>query len=150
VLQFIVTVNVVPGSPILVTLMMEGICFTKTLVLTKTKWCNILEDGIHLFNTLLLFVIYCYRVLLCQELVRSFNAYNKSKSLTSVPDSGGGEDFPPQSIPSDNAKPKKSLHTVPSSASLYGTDIVVEEHRLLVESIARHIVYGESLCMEQT
>jgi hypothetical protein len=59
-----------------------------------------------------------------------------------VPDSGGGGVSP---IPSEDAKPKKTLHTVPSSASLYGTDIVVEEHRLLVESIARHIVYGESL-----
>jgi hypothetical protein len=63
-----------------------------------------------------------------------------------VPGSGGGGDCPPQSVPSEDARPKKSLHTVPSSASLYGTDIVVEEHRLLVESIARHIVYGESLC----
>jgi hypothetical protein len=62
-----------------------------------------------------------------------------------VPDSGGGGDSPLQSIPSADAKSKKSLHTVPSSASLYGTDIMVEEHRLLVESIARHIVYGESL-----
>lgn len=35
---------------------------------------------------------------------------------------------------------KKILHTVPSSASLYGTD-VIEEHRQLVDSIARHIIY---------
>lgn len=86
----------------------------------------------------------CDHVLLCQELVRSFHACNKSKFRTSVPDSGGGGDSPLQSIPTEDAKPKKSLHTVPSSASLYGTDIMVEEHRLLVESIARHIVYGES------
>ena len=38
---------------------------------------------------------------------------------------------------------QKTLHTVPSSASLYGTDIVDEEHRQLVESIARHIVHGK-------
>lgn len=36
---------------------------------------------------------------------------------------------------------KKILHTVPSSASLYGTD-VIEEHRQLVDSIARHVIYG--------
>lgn len=35
---------------------------------------------------------------------------------------------------------KKILHTVPSSASLYGTD-VIEEHRQLVDSIARHVIY---------
>ncbi|XP_075238224.1 glycerol-3-phosphate acyltransferase mino isoform X2 [Lycorma delicatula] len=35
----------------------------------------------------------------------------------------------------------KTLHTVPSSASLYGTDVVIEEHRQLVDCIARHIVY---------
>jgi len=33
------------------------------------------------------------------------------------------------------------MHTAPSSSSLYGTDVVVEEHRQLVESIARHILY---------
>ena len=31
-----------------------------------------------------------------------------------------------------------------SNSSLYGTDVVVEEHRQMVDSIARHIVYGES------
>ncbi|XP_046667769.1 glycerol-3-phosphate acyltransferase 1, mitochondrial isoform X4 [Homalodisca vitripennis] len=36
---------------------------------------------------------------------------------------------------------KKILHSVPSTASLYGTDVVVEEHRQLVDSIARHVVY---------
>jgi hypothetical protein len=59
-------------------------------------------------------------------------------------DGGGGVDSPPCSIPNGDAKPKKSLYSLPSSASLYGTDVVVEEHRQLVESIARHIVYGES------
>lgn len=29
----------------------------------------------------------------------------------------------------------------PSTSSLYGTDIVDEEHRILVDSIARHVVY---------
>lgn len=39
----------------------------------------------------------------------------------------------------------ETLHIVPSSASLYGTDIVVEEQRQLVDSIARHIIYGKPL-----
>lgn len=82
-----------------------------------------------------------------RELVRSFHACSKSKFRTSVPDIGGGGDSPLQSIPGEDAKPKKILHTVPSSSSLYGTDIVVEEHRLLVESIARHIVYDCSSSM---
>lgn len=42
----------------------------------------------------------------------------------------------------------KALHTVPSSASLYGTDVVVEEHRQLVDCIARHIVYGIVLLIQ--
>lgn len=39
----------------------------------------------------------------------------------------------------------KVLHSVPSSASLYGTDVVVEEQRQLVDCVARHIVYGNFL-----
>lgn len=31
-----------------------------------------------------------------------------------------------------------------SNSSLYGTDVIVEEHRQLVDSIARHVIYGES------
>lgn len=76
-----------------------------------------------------------------RELVRSFRSCNKSKFHTFMPDSGGGEDSPWQSIPNGDTKPKKCLHSLPSSASLYGTDVVTEEHRQLVESIARHIVY---------
>lgn len=30
-----------------------------------------------------------------------------------------------------------------SNSSLYGTDVVVEEHRQMVDCIARHVVYGE-------
>lgn len=33
------------------------------------------------------------------------------------------------------------MHHVPSSASLFGTDYVDDEHRLLVEAIARHVLY---------
>jgi hypothetical protein len=41
-----VTANVVPSSPILVTLMMEALSSSKTSVLTRATWHNILEDGI--------------------------------------------------------------------------------------------------------
>lgn len=35
----------------------------------------------------------------------------------------------------------RKLHHQPSTSSLYGTDVVDEEHRTLVDSIARHVVY---------
>jgi hypothetical protein len=38
--------NVVLNSLILVTLMMEAICSSETLVLTRATWRNIPEDGI--------------------------------------------------------------------------------------------------------
>uniref|UniRef100_A0A0A9Z0H8 Glycerol-3-phosphate acyltransferase 1, mitochondrial n=2 Tax=Lygus hesperus TaxID=30085 RepID=A0A0A9Z0H8_LYGHE len=40
-----------------------------------------------------------------------------------------------------NLQNGRSLHVVPSSASLYGTDHVAEDQRTLVDSIARHIIY---------
>jgi hypothetical protein len=45
-LQFFAEANAVPSSPILVTLMMEALCSSKTLVLMTATWRNIPEDGI--------------------------------------------------------------------------------------------------------
>jgi hypothetical protein len=45
VLQLLFIANI-PSSPILVTLMMETINFSKTLFLTRATWHNIPEDGI--------------------------------------------------------------------------------------------------------
>jgi len=39
---------------------------------------------------------------------------------------------------------ERPLKYTMSNSSLYGTDIIVEEQRQLVDNIARHIVYGES------
>ena len=39
---------------------------------------------------------------------------------------------------------KRPLKYTMSNSSLYGTDVIVEEHRQLVDSIARHVVYDSS------
>jgi hypothetical protein len=44
--QLLVTVSIVPSSPILVTLMIEAPCSSKTSVLIRTTSSNIPEDGI--------------------------------------------------------------------------------------------------------
>jgi hypothetical protein len=44
--KLLVTVNVVPSLPILVTLMMKIIFSSETLVLTRATPCNIPKDGI--------------------------------------------------------------------------------------------------------
>jgi hypothetical protein len=46
VILLLVTANVVPSSPILVTLMLEAISSSETSVLRRVKRCNIPEDGI--------------------------------------------------------------------------------------------------------
>jgi hypothetical protein len=45
--QLVVTVNVVPSSPILFTLMMEVLGSSKTLVLLRATWLNGPEGGVH-------------------------------------------------------------------------------------------------------
>jgi hypothetical protein len=44
VLQLLVTANFVPTMPILVTRMMEAICSSETLVITRSTWCNVPEN----------------------------------------------------------------------------------------------------------
>jgi hypothetical protein len=63
-LQLLVTANVVPSSPILVTLMMEATRTSETSVLTRAVWHYIPEDGVlnshcHETSNLTLFYIFC-------------------------------------------------------------------------------------------
>jgi hypothetical protein len=54
--RLLVTANVVPSSRILVTLMMEALSSSETLVLARASWHNIPEDAIlqHLLNLVLI------------------------------------------------------------------------------------------------
>jgi hypothetical protein len=48
--RLLVTAKVVPSSPIIVTLMMETLLSSETLVLTRSTWPNIPEEGIILIH----------------------------------------------------------------------------------------------------
>lgn len=60
------------------------------------------------------------------------NAFDKS------PESVNG-DSAPKILKHSNSS--RRLKHQPSTSSLYGTDVVDEDHRVLVDSIARHVVY---------
>ncbi|CAB3369445.1 Hypothetical predicted protein [Cloeon dipterum] len=80
-----------------------------------------------------------------REMIDSYHNHIKSRAVT--PETSPVELLPLQrslsvghyqvTVPGS----KKLLHSPPSSASLYGTDVVVEEQRHIVEDIARHVVY---------
>lgn len=70
-----------------------------------------------------------------RELVKSFDKLSPNGvSLTAGPGSSS------IGTTTDLATTKRLQHN-PSSSSLYGTDIMHEEQRTMVESIARHVVY---------
>ncbi|XP_067010408.2 glycerol-3-phosphate acyltransferase 1, mitochondrial isoform X2 [Anabrus simplex] len=83
-----------------------------------------------------------------RELVTSFHANGKAKLY--VPMESLRDDRPGFSDTNSNSLlpvSDKHLHAIPSSASLFGTDFVDENNRLLVESIARHVMFDACTSM---
>lgn len=52
-----------------------------------------------------------------------------------------------KAVPSNGIVGGKLLKSNPSTNSLYGLDIVSEEHKQLVEVISKHIIYGITIIM---
>lgn len=73
-----------------------------------------------------------------QEMIKSFQQSQISHLRRNVLED---EEEELQKPKSSSKHEKKVLQSTPSSSSLYGTDVVVEEHRQLVESIARHVIH---------
>lgn len=63
-------------------------------------------------------------------------AFEKTTEISAVGESNGTQ----QKILKHSNSSRRLKHQ-PSTSSLYGTDVVDEEHRTLVDSIARHVVY---------
>lgn len=67
-----------------------------------------------------------------RELIKAFE---KSSETMANGDSNGTQKI------LKHSNSQRRLKHQPSTSSLYGTDVVDEEHRTLVDSIARHVVY---------
>lgn len=66
---------------------------------------------------------------------------NRYKTLSHAESNGSDQNL--NVISGKNGFIEKPFQSIPSTNSLYGTDVVDENHRVLVESIARHLIYGE-------
>lgn len=73
-----------------------------------------------------------------RELVKSFDKFTQNNEAMALRFGANMPSSP--SLMSDPMAARRLQHN-PSSSSLYGTDIVREEQRSLVDSIARHVVY---------
>lgn len=82
-----------------------------------------------------------------QDMIKAFQQSQVSQLRKNVlGDSDDYDDDDESSRTQGPPKPeKRKLQSTLSSSSLYGTDVVVEEHRQLVESIARHVIHGQYL-----
>lgn len=72
-----------------------------------------------------------------RELVKSFDKFTQNNEAMAL---RFGAHVPVVPVNVDPMAARRLQHN-PSSSSLYGTDIVREEQRSLVDSIARHVVY---------